>query len=161
MADYSLDTPLMRLAEEVNEKYNTDAGKMLIVTYLFMVSKTHIYDEKKFWSWCEELFNHAKCDAVKELAENYAKKDWLHGGLDKPIFKHYKGGFYQVLGECFDSETLEEKVVYQALYGENEVWVRPKKMFFENVEVNGESVPRFKKASIGDFQKWVKDGGEQ
>lgn len=125
--DYSLDTPLMRLAEEVNEKYKTDAGKMLIVTYLFLVSKGQLYDKKSFLLWCDELFNHAKCDAVKELAENYAKKDWLHGGFDKPIYKHYKGNYYQVLGECFDSETLEEKVVYQALYGESEIWVRPKK----------------------------------
>lgn len=155
--EYSLNTPLMRLAEEVNEKYQTDAGKMLLVTYLFMVSEVSIEDEEKFWSWCDELFNHAKCDAVLEYAVNYAKKDWLHGGVDKPIYRHYKGSFYQVLGECFNSETLEEMVVYQALYGENEVWVRPKKMFFENVEVNGEFVPRFKKASIEDFEKWAKD----
>ena len=157
MADYSIDTPLMRLADKVNEMYDTDAGKMLVVTYLFMVSKVKILEEKKFWEWCEDLFNHAKCDAVKEMAESYAKKDWLHGGLNKPIYKHYKGNFYQILGECFDSETLEEKVVYQALYGDNSVWVRPKKMFFEMVEVDGNKVPRFEKVSIEEFKKWAKE----
>jgi hypothetical protein len=42
-----------------------------------------------------------------------------------------------------NSETLEDLVVYQALYGEEGIWVRPLSMFLERVEVNGEMVDRF------------------
>jgi hypothetical protein len=64
------------------------------------------------------------------------------------IYKHYKGNYYVVLGDGRNSETLEEYVVYMALYnskefGKNAIWVRPKKMFFENVEYEGKIVPRF------------------
>ena len=59
-------------------------------------------------------------------------------------YQHYKGKFYEVIGVARNSETLEEMVVYRALYGDNELWVRPKKMFLENVEVGGKNIPRFK-----------------
>lgn len=61
------------------------------------------------------------------------------------IYEHYKGMKYQVIGIAKHSETLEEMVVYQALYGDYGIWVRPKDMFFEKVEVNGKIVDRFKK----------------
>lgn len=61
------------------------------------------------------------------------------------IYEHYKGMKYQVIGIAKHSETLEEMVVYQALYGDYGIWVRPKDMFFEKVEVNGKMVDRFKK----------------
>jgi hypothetical protein len=56
------------------------------------------------------------------------------------------GNFYQVLGIAKHSETLEELVVYEALYEnpEGKLWVRPKVMFLEEVEINGNRVPRFK-----------------
>lgn len=57
---------------------------------------------------------------------------------------HYKGKDYQVLGTAKHSETLEEFVFYKALYGDFGYWVRPKKMFLENIEINGEIIPRFK-----------------
>ena len=59
-------------------------------------------------------------------------------------YEHYKGKHYQVLGVAKHSETLEELVVYKALYGEGETWVRPLSMFLEYVEVNGHSTPRFR-----------------
>ena len=59
------------------------------------------------------------------------------------IYQHYKGGKYQVLGVAIYSETLEEIVIYKALYGEGLTWVRPLKMFLENVEVDGKFIPRF------------------
>jgi cyclomaltodextrinase / maltogenic alpha-amylase / neopullulanase len=59
------------------------------------------------------------------------------------IYKHFKGNHYEVLYTAKHSETLEEYIVYKALYGEEKIWVRPKEMFFENVVFNGESVPRF------------------
>ncbi|MFZ2225860.1 MAG: DUF1653 domain-containing protein [Candidatus Moraniibacteriota bacterium] len=63
-------------------------------------------------------------------------------------YKHYKGKYYEVLGVAHHSETLEELVVYRALYdskefGENALWVRPKMMFLEKVMVDGKKVPRF------------------
>ena len=61
------------------------------------------------------------------------------------LYEHYKGNKYKVIGIAKHSETLEEMVVYQALYGEHGIWVRPKDMFFENVVVDGKMVPRFKK----------------
>lgn len=60
------------------------------------------------------------------------------------IYKHYKGGSYQVLGVGIHSETLEEFVIYKALYGEGLTWIRPLNMFLEEVEVNGLKQPRFK-----------------
>ncbi len=59
-------------------------------------------------------------------------------------YKHFKGNEYEVVGVAKHSETTEEMVVYKALYGEGELWVRPLKMFEEEVEVNGQKVPRFK-----------------
>lgn len=58
-------------------------------------------------------------------------------------YRHYKGNEYQVLGLARHSETLEPLVVYQALYGERGLWVRPAAMWVETVEVNGRRVPRF------------------
>ena len=61
-------------------------------------------------------------------------------------YKHYKGKEYQVIGLAKHSETLEELVVYEALYDndESKLWVRPKKMFLEEVEVDNKKLPRFK-----------------
>ena len=68
-------------------------------------------------------------------------------GDKKKYYRHFKGGKYLYFGEALFTEPLEEMVVYQALYGERKVWVRPKKMFFESVEVNGVTVPRFAEIS--------------
>lgn len=59
-------------------------------------------------------------------------------------YRHYKGKEYEVIGTAKHSETLEELVVYRALYGEHGLWARPIAMFLERVEVNGEKMPRFK-----------------
>ena len=58
-------------------------------------------------------------------------------------YRHYKGNEYEVIGVAKNSETLEEFVVYRALYGEHSLWVRPKAMFTEKVKVDGKEVPRF------------------
>ena len=62
----------------------------------------------------------------------------------KGIYEHYKGNRYELLGIANHSETLEKMVIYKALYGENELWVRPISMWNETVEINGQTVPRFK-----------------
>jgi hypothetical protein len=64
------------------------------------------------------------------------------------LYRHYKGGQYRVLGLARHSETLEPLAVYQALYGEGGLWVRPAAMFGETVAVGSGRVPRF--ARIGD-----------
>lgn len=63
-------------------------------------------------------------------------------------YKHYKNKLYEVVWVAKYSETLEELVVYKALYNSEEFWenalrVRPKAMFLENVEIDGKVVPRF------------------
>lgn len=50
------------------------------------------------------------------------------------IVRHFKGNKYEILCVAKDSETLEEMIVYRALYGEKGVWVRPKAMFFSLVD---------------------------
>ena len=59
-------------------------------------------------------------------------------------FVHFKGGHYRLEGFATDSETLECMVVYRALYGERGLWVRPRKMFFEEVTRDGKTFPRFR-----------------
>ena len=58
-------------------------------------------------------------------------------------FRHFKGNLYRLEGFAKDSETLEEMVVYRALYGERGLWVRPAKMFFETIERDGRTMKRF------------------
>ncbi len=59
------------------------------------------------------------------------------------IYRHFKGNKYEVLHIAKHSETLEPMVVYRALYGDGEVWVRPASMWLEDVEYCGKTVPRF------------------
>ena len=64
---------------------------------------------------------------------------------EKGIYKHFKGNMYEVLDIATHSETLEKMVVYKALYGEGGIWVRPLKMWDEEVEYEGKRVKRFTK----------------
>jgi len=59
------------------------------------------------------------------------------------IYRHFKGNEYKVIGLARHSETMEELVVYQALYGERGLWVRPVAMFLDQVEKEGKIMPRF------------------
>ncbi len=58
-------------------------------------------------------------------------------------YRHFKGNEYEVLFIAKHSETGEEMVVYRALYGTGDVWVRPAAMWNETVTRDGKSVPRF------------------
>lgn len=60
------------------------------------------------------------------------------------VYEHYKKRNYKVLGVVRHSETGQELVLYQPLYGDGGLWVRPLDMFTENVDVDGEQVPRFR-----------------
>lgn len=72
-------------------------------------------------------------------------------------YHHYKNNPYKLLGFARHSETLEEMALYETRY-ENTLgtlWVRPKAMFFENIDLNGQSVPRFKPITV-DFHEFHK-----
>ena len=66
-------------------------------------------------------------------------------------YRHFKGNEYEVLGTATHSETLEEMVVYRALYGGKDLWVRPVSMWNETLEKDGKTVKRFE--FIGDNTK--------
>lgn len=58
-------------------------------------------------------------------------------------YRHFKGNDYEVIGVARSSETLEEMVVYRALYGDHGLWVRPASMWNEIVERDGKTYQRF------------------
>lgn len=67
----------------------------------------------------------------------------MYDELKPGIYKHYKGNEYKLLFLATHSETLEPMVVYQALYGEMGIWVRPAKMWSEYVVIEGREERRF------------------
>jgi len=97
------------------------------------------------WVDTEELGNYEFCPADIEVV------DKLRGNINKEKrtlkigkkYRHFKGNEYLVLYQAKHSETLEELVVYQALYGERGIWVRPLDMFLGEKEVNGKLINRF------------------
>ena len=60
------------------------------------------------------------------------------------IYEHFKGKRYKVIGVGRHSETLEDMVIYQELYDDKGLWVRPLAMFTEIIERDGKRIPRFK-----------------
>ena len=63
--------------------------------------------------------------------------------LKPGLYRHFKGNQYRLLYVAKHSETLEPMVVYQALYGDQGIWVRPASMWNERVERDGYYGPRF------------------
>lgn len=59
------------------------------------------------------------------------------------IYRHFKGNLYELVAVARHSETLEEMVVYRALYGDGGLWVRPLRMWGERVARDGYDGPRF------------------
>lgn len=59
------------------------------------------------------------------------------------LYRHYRGGLYRVIDTVRHSETLEPLTLYQALYGQQGLWVRPAAMFLETLEIEGRRVQRF------------------
>ena len=77
--------------------------------------------------------------------ESLWKKMLKERGLTNTrYFEHFKGGKYKLIGFGKDSETLEDVVIYQALYGANQIWVRPYDIFFSKAkDETGNEVDRF------------------
>ncbi len=63
--------------------------------------------------------------------------------MKKGIYRHYKGNLYELIDVAAHSETLEQMVVYRAMYDNYDLWVRPLSMWNEEVEYNGKTVRRF------------------
>jgi hypothetical protein len=85
------------------------------------------YEQEKVWR--------------KMLSERYMTKD--------RYFQHFRGGKYKLIGFGKDSETLEDVVIYQALYGANQIWVRPYDIFFSKAkDENGHEVDRFTEITL-------------
>jgi hypothetical protein len=64
--------------------------------------------------------------------------------IERGVYKHFKGGLYLVLDVARHSETSEALVIYRPLYGDYKLTARPLNMFNEDVQHEGETVPRFK-----------------
>lgn len=101
----------------------------------------YLLEDKDFVYNIENLWDSTKTMSPKTPPPfSYLAKS-LHVGK---LYQHYKGLRYHVIALARHSETLEELVVYQALYGEKGIWVRPLSMFLENVTIEGITQPRFK-----------------
>ena len=70
-------------------------------------------------------------------------------------YRHFKGNVYRVLHTAKHSETLEDMVVYQAMYGERGIWVRPKAMFEEVIERDGKTIRRFSPIPAEEAEKVI------
>lgn len=60
-------------------------------------------------------------------------------------YRHYKGGEYEVIGVGKHTETEEKLVIYRAVDPPHQIWTRPYNMFFELVEIEGKTIPRFER----------------
>jgi len=69
--------------------------------------------------------------------------DTLMAEIKLGKYRHFKGNEYEVLYIGKDSETMEDVVIYRALYGDKGVWVRPARMWNETVERDGKTYKRF------------------
>lgn len=59
------------------------------------------------------------------------------------LYRHFKGNEYEVISFARHSETLEDMVIYKALYGEGGTWARPLSMWENPIEADGKTVKRF------------------
>jgi predicted nucleotidyltransferase len=102
--------------------------------------------ERKIETTLESLFQYYVKDVSSFCSEVGAAV--YAGEYDASLigreFVHFKGGRYRLLGFARSSESEELMAVYQTLYGESGMWVRPAKMFFENITRDGVTQPRFR-----------------
>ena len=70
-------------------------------------------------------------------------------------YRHFKGNIYKVLNIAKHSETLEDMVVYQAMYGKHDIWVRPATMFDEIIEREGKKIRRFELISDTEAEAFI------
>lgn len=88
------------------------------------------YEQEKVWR--------------KMLSERYMTKE--------RYFQHFRGGKYKLIGFGQDTETLEDVVIYQELYGMQKYWVRPYNIFFSKIKGDdGNEVERFKEIPANEL----------
>lgn len=76
--------------------------------------------------------------------------------IEKGDYEHHKGKRYRVLGIGRHTETDEYLVVYMPLYehaGQPDIWLRPYDIFVETIELNGKTIPRFRKLDYAAYKK--------
>lgn len=79
-----------------------------------------------------------------ETNNNITSSDSIsYDKIEPGIYRHYKGGEYEVIGFAKHSETEEKLVIYRNIHNLSEVWARPYSMFFDIIELNGNKVKRF------------------
>ncbi len=135
-----------RVAYEVLHAY--EEGDTGILEFKITMDQ-EVFEGVDFLRWEEGKMVELRCyfsppasthhEELKPLSEE--AKSFVGG----EIYEHYRGKRYKILSVGRSEATLEECIVYQALYGDRDVWVRPLRMFLEKVVVEGESQPRFKR----------------
>ena len=80
---------------------------------------------------------------TRKEVESFVMLESMRRRIPLGHYRHFKGNEYLVKGLALHSETLQPMVIYQAMYGPGEIWVRPASMWLENIEKDGETVPRF------------------
>ncbi|NQZ11913.1 MAG: DUF1653 domain-containing protein [Algicola sp.] len=75
--------------------------------------------------------------------------------VEQGLYKHFKGQFYQVIAVAKHSETQEQHVVYQPMYGERGIWIRPLAMFDETITREGQTFKRFALANDEEKQQFA------
>ena len=103
--------------------------------------------------WLEDYEADERGELPRELKRGVLSQDGLDEVFDEAgsvedsvprVYRHFRNGqLYRFLTYATIEATGEEAVVYQAMYGDNRVWIRPKANFFEVVEYEGRMVPRF------------------
>ena len=79
--------------------------------------------------------------------------------IELGYYKHYKNKLYSVSGTAKNTETLEDMVIYKAMYGDHDNWVRPLSMFLETIIVDGKEIKRFTKISIKEAIDLMRQDG--
>ena len=77
-----------------------------------------------------------------KAGENAVRDDMRETVIKNGIYRHYKGGIYEVTNIARHSESLEELVIYKNVVSED-CWARPVSMWNETIEQDGIKLPRF------------------
>ena len=94
------------------------------------------------WITPAEIGNYEFCPADVEILGKI-RQEYAESAVRIGKYRHFKGMEYEVIAVAKHSETLEPMVVYRALYGEHDVWVRPASMWNQTVERDGQTFQRF------------------
>jgi len=132
---------------EINDSINWDQVTADELN-LFTTDITSINDMYKtgFW-YCPNCKNESTKNQIEEVYLDEFIKEYSYE--TNKIYKHTKSGnLYLLLSEAKETTNAKSVIIYQALYEDNQIWVRDTEEFFGEVILNGKSVPRFQKVNI-------------